>query len=86
MRTRHQPSQSGELFRLDQRILRFTQVAQRRLGRILGLAHLGLDALALAMSSATVTIFSIPPAASRIGSLLTSHCRIWPDESLYSSS
>ena len=43
-----QPPERGEFFGLDQRILRFPQVAQRQLGRILGLAHFEFDALALA--------------------------------------
>jgi hypothetical protein len=38
------------------------------------------------ISSATVTICSISPSASRSGSLFTSHCRKLPEESRYSSS
>ena len=45
---RHQPPERGELFRLDQRILGLAQIAQRRFGGILGLAHLQFAALALA--------------------------------------
>ena len=44
----HQPAERGELFRLDQRILGFAQIAQRRLRGVLGLAHFLLAALALA--------------------------------------
>jgi hypothetical protein len=39
---------SASFFRLDQRVLRLAQVPQRPLRRILGLAHLEFDALALA--------------------------------------
>ncbi len=45
---RHQPPERGELFRLDQRVLGLPQIAQRRFGGILGLAHLLFAALALA--------------------------------------
>lgn len=43
-----QTSEGCELFRLDQRSLGLAQIAQRRLGGVLGLAHLLLAALALA--------------------------------------
>ena len=45
---RHQPPERRELFRLDQRVLGLAQIAQRRFGGILGLAHLQFAALALA--------------------------------------
>ena len=45
---RHQPPERRELFGLDQRVLGLAQIAQRRFGGILGLAHLLLAALALA--------------------------------------
>ena len=44
----HQPPERCELFRLDQRMLGLAQIAQRRFGGILGLAHLQFAALALA--------------------------------------
>ena len=46
--TGHQPPESGELFRLDQRVLGFPQIAQRRFGRILCFTHLLFVALTLA--------------------------------------
>ena len=65
---RDQSSKCRELFGLDQRVLRFTQVTQRRLGGVLGASKFPLAALALADID-----MRADPAIYRVGSVAQRH-------------